>query len=188
MIDENAFGLLIGYLNIEDDEYDREREEFVVRYQAFSTLLRNRLRTQPPASVARAIVLGHAFYIELLDDDIECDLIAWLRATRVELGEHGYVTAGVLTYGSSWYGDEEPRPATVEWGSVRVGDVSGPSEPLRRALAADAASREDEDAEMPGWGSGLYLDVDAVEALGRRPKNQPTILRSGGAQFFRAGS
>jgi len=69
---------------------------------------------------------------------------------------------------------------------LKLVNASGPSEPLRRALCADAASRGDQDAA--GWGPGLYLDVDAVEALGRKPKNQPTILRSGGAEYFRAGS
>ena len=188
MIDENAFGLLIAYLSIEEDEYDGEREEFVTRSQAFNNLLRARLRGQPPSSAARAIEIGHALYVELIEGDNQCDLIAWLRTTRAELGELGYVTAGILTYGSSWYDAGEPRPAIVEFGGVRLVDASGPSEPFRRALLADAASRGDEDAGAPGWGPGLYLDVEAVEALGRKPKNQPTILRAGGAEFFRAGS
>ena len=56
------------------------------------------------------------------------------------------------------------------------------------ALLAEAATHGDEQAAVEGWGPGLYLDVEAVEALGRKPKNAPTILRAGGVEFFRAGS
>ena len=59
---------------------------------------------------------------------------------------------------------------------------------VHRALLAEAATHGDETTVSEGWGPGLYLDLEAVEALGRRPKNTPTILRSGGAEFFRAGS
>lgn len=188
MIDENAFGLFITYLSIEGDEYDGEREDFVARYRAFRALLRTRLRDQPPSDSARAIELGHAFYVELIEGDSECDLIAWLRTTRAALSESGYVTAGILTYGSSWYDDTEPHPAITDVGTAKLVNASGPSEPLRRAVCAEGACRGDEDAGTPGWGPGLYLDADAVEALGREPKNQPTILRSSGTDFFRAGS
>jgi hypothetical protein len=187
MIDENAFGLLIAYLSIEDDEYAGERQEFVSRYQEFSTLLRARLRDQPPSREAHALELGHALYIEFIEGDGEGDLIAWLRAARSELSALGYVTAGILTYGSSWYAPDALQPTITDCGAVKLVHASGPSEPLRRALVADAASRGDDEDSIPGWGPGLYLDVDAVEALARKPKNQPTILRCGGAQFFRAG-
>jgi len=188
MIDENAFGLLIVYLSIEDDEYDGEREDFVTRYKAFRDLMRARLSNQPPSDLARAIDLGHSFYVELIESDNECDLISWLRMTRAELSDSGYLTAGILTFGSSWYDAAEPHPAITDIGTARLVNASGPSEPLRRALSAEAASRGDDDAGAPGWGPGLYLDVDAVEALGRKPKNEPTIMRSGGAAYFRAGS
>jgi len=188
MIDENAFGLLIAYLNIEDDEYDGEREQFVTRYTGYSDLLRARLLAQPPSDSARAVELGHAFYVELIEGDNKCDPIAWLRTTRTELSESGYLTAGILTYGSSWYDGAESHSALCDIGTTKLVTASGPSEPLRRALCADAASRGDEITGTPGWGPGLYLDVDAVEALGRKPKNQPTILRCNGAEFFRAGA
>ena len=82
------------------------------------------------------------------------------------------------------------RPAAqfVDCGSVKLFRASRPSEPLRRSLLAEAATHGDEQEGTEGWGPGLYLDVEAVEALGRKPKNAPTILRSGGAEFFRAGS
>lgn len=188
MLDENAFGLLIAYLSLEDDEYGSEREDFVARHATFTELLRGRLRDQPPGSTARALELGHALYVEVLEDEHAADLIVWLRETRALLSEQGFATAGILTFGSSWLDADETAPHAVELGAVRLAHASGPSEPFRRALSADVAARGDEDGGTAGWGAGLYLDVTAVEALGRKPKNAPTILRSGGAEFFRAGA
>jgi hypothetical protein len=188
MIDENAFGLLVSYFSIEDDEYAGEREEFVERYATFSALVRDRLSEKPPAASAKAIDLGYAFYVELLDGVEHLDLIGWLRELRATLGERDFQTAGMLTHGSCWVDDQDPRPDIVDCGSVKLFRASRPSEPLRRALLAEAATHGDEQNGTEGWGPGLYLDLEAVEALGRRPKNTPTILRSGGAEFFRAGS
>jgi hypothetical protein len=188
MIDENAFGLLVSYFGIEDDEYSGEREQFIDRYASFAALVRDRLTEKPPGSGARAIDFGHAFYVELSDGEQHGDPIAWLRELRATLGEHGYETAGMLTHGSCWVDEAEPRPDTVDCGSVKLFRASRPSEPLRRSLLAEAATHGDDEAGVEGWGPGLYLDVEAVEALGRKPKNTPTILRSGGAEFFRAGS
>lgn len=188
MIDENAFGLLISYFNIEDDEYDGEREEFIERYATFAALVRDRLSERPPAASARAVDLGYAFYVELSDGEQAGDPIAWLRELRATLAEHGFVTAGMVTHGSSWIDEQDPRPDIVECGSVKLLRASRPSEPLRRSLLAEAATHGDEQAGSEGWGPGLYVDVEAVQALGRKPKNAPTILRSGGAEFFRAGS
>jgi hypothetical protein len=188
MIDENAFGLLIAYFSIEDDEYRGERQEFVDRYLRFEGLVRDRLSSHPPGSNARAFDLGFAFYVELSDGEQTGDPISWLRELRAGLAEHDYSTAGVLTHGSCWVDESDPRPDIVDCGSVRLVRASRPSEPLRRALLAEAATHGDETAGTEGWGPGLYLDVEAVEALGRRPKNAPTILRIGGAEFFRAGS
>jgi hypothetical protein len=188
MIDVSAFGLLIAYLNIEDDEYGGERADFVVRYGEFRSRLAERLLVEPPGAGARALELGHAFYVELADGEHERDLIAWLRGTRAVLGEAGFLTAGILAYGGSWQDDAEPYPSVTELGGATLVRASGPSEPLRRALLAEAAARGDDEADPPGWGPGLYLDVEAVDALGRKPKNQPTVLKSGGAEFFRAGS
>lgn len=188
MIDENAFGLLISYYSIEDDEYLGEREQFVERYATFTALIRERLVDEPLGEGARAIDFGFAFYIELADGQQQVDLIGWLRELRVSLAEHDFDTAGMLTHGSSWADEHDPRPDIVDCGNVKLFRASRPSEPLRRALLAEAATHSDENSGSEGWGPGLYLDVEAVEALGRRPKNTPTILRSGGAEFFRAGS
>jgi len=188
MIDENAFGLLVSYYDIEDDEYEGEREDFVERYATFTALIRDRLTEKPPGASARAIDLGYAFYIELTDGEQHGDLITWLREVRATLSEHGFATAGMLTHGSCWVDEQDPRPDIVDCGSVKLFRASRPSEPLRRSLLAEAATHGDEQAAVEGWGPGLYLDVEAVEALGRKPKNAPTILRAGGAEFFRAGS
>jgi hypothetical protein len=187
MLDENAFGLLIAYHHLEDDEYAGERADFVERYRTFAKLVRERLAAQPPAARARAVDLGHALYVELLSDDEPADLIAWLRGFRALLAEHAYQTAAFLTFGAAWV-EEAPGADVVECGSVKLLLASLPSEPLRRALLGEAATHADEDDGEEGWGPGLYLDVDAVEALGRKPKNAPTVLRAGGAAFFRAGS
>jgi hypothetical protein len=188
MIDENAFGLLISYFDIEQDEYEGEREQFIDRYATFAALVRDRLTDKPPGSSARAIDLGYAFYVELPDGEQQGDLIGWLRELRATMNEHGYATAGMLTHGSCWVDEQDPRPDIVDCGTVRLFRASRPSEPLRRSLLAEAATHGDEQTGVEGWGPGLYLDVEAVEALGRRPKNTPTILRCGGAEFFRAGS
>jgi hypothetical protein len=188
MIDENAFGLLISYFGIEDDEYEGEREAFVDRYATFTALIRDRLTEKPPAASARAIDFGYAFYVELPDGEQHGDPIAWLRDMRATLAEHDYATAAMLTHGSSWVSEQDPRPDIVDCGTLKLFRASLPSEPLRRSLLAEAATHDDEDAGVEGWGPGLYLDLEAVEALGRKPKNAPTILRAGGAQFFRAGS
>jgi hypothetical protein len=188
MIDENAFGLLVSYYSIEEDEYEAEREHFIERYAAFSALVVERLTEKPPGTATRAIDLGYAVYVELPDGEQHGDLIAWLRELRGALGERDFATAGMLTHGSCWVDEQEPRPDIVDCGSVKLVRASRPSEPLRRALLAEAATHGDEELGVEGWGPGLYLDVEAVEALGRKPKNAPTVLRSGGAEFFRAGS
>lgn len=187
MIDENAFGVLLSYYDIEDDEYRGERDEFIDRYATFSALIRDRLTESPPGTSVRAIDFGYAFYVELPDGE-QGDLIGWLKAMRATLTEHDFATAGMLSHGSCWVDPQDPRPDMVECGSVKLFRASRPSEPLRRALLAEAATHGDEEAGIEGWGPGLYLDLEAVEALGRKLKNTPTILRAGGAEFFRAGS
>lgn len=188
MIDENAFGLLISYSSLEDDEYAGEREDFVERYAAFTRIVRERLAEHPPGSGGHAVDLGHAVYLELLEEHDPQDLIGWLKAMRSALAEKSYRTAGILSFGSSWVDAEAPRSETVPVGNLTLTRVSLPSEPLRRALLAEAATYGDEETGVDGWGPGLYLDVEAVEALGRKPKNEPTVLRTSGIRFFRAGS
>jgi hypothetical protein len=188
MIDENAFGLLVSYFAVEDDEYSGERADFVARYGEFTGVVQSHLSEHAPGAAARALDLGHAIYVELLEDEEHVELIGWLRQLRGALSERAFQSAGILTFGSTWVDETAPRPDTLACGSITLCRASLPSEPLRRALRAEVETHADEEAGRPGWGPGLYLDTDAVEALGRKPKNEPTVLQCGEARFYRAGS
>jgi hypothetical protein len=132
--------------------------------------------------------LGHALYIELAEGDESESPIAWLKQARARLLEEGFATVGALCHGSRWVDEAEGAPMSTEWAGERaVLTWSAPSEPLRRALYVDAATRPDDEDDTIGWGPGLYLDTEAVEALGKKPKNEPTLLRASGAAFYRAG-
>jgi hypothetical protein len=189
MIDENAFGLLISYYSIEDDEYGLEPAEFVRRFGEFRELVLGVVRDHAPGRDVRALDLGHALYFELADGDQHGDPIAWLRQVRARLGECDFESVCVLSHGGRWIAESEPEPARAEpiGGDVLLCRASLPSEPLRRSLYADAASRLDEDSDFEGWGPGVYVDSEAVEALGRTPKNAPTPLCTAGAVFYRVG-
>ena len=188
MIDENAFGLLIAYHAIEDDEYALDREHFVVRFRRFTQLVREHLRGHSPGVAARALDLGHAVYVELGEGDQDGSLMGWLKTLRAALEELGVPTTAVLTHGSRWVREgEAPAVMTEQAGEVALTHLSTPSEPLRRALYAEAACHDDEDSGVQGWGPGLYLDTEAAEALQLRPKNDPTVLSASGASFYRVG-
>ena len=47
MIDENAFGILLSWFSIEDDEYGRERSDFAERVQQFRGLVRRAVVEDP---------------------------------------------------------------------------------------------------------------------------------------------
>jgi hypothetical protein len=70
--------------------------------------------------------------------------------------------------------------AGVEWQPVSL-----PSEPLRRALYAETATHSADENDHSGWGPGIYVDTEAIEALGRTLKNAPTPLAVAGATFYR---
>jgi hypothetical protein len=189
MIDESAFGILFSYFSVEDDEYGLERSEFVDRFQLFRNTMRAGLRELPLGQGARALDLGHAHYVEVADGDQSESPLGWAKKVRQRLTEGGFVTVVVVTHGGRWVDEADPSFFSTE----HVGDfglltLSNPSEPLRRALYADTACRPDDDCAIEGWGPGIYLDLEAVEALGIKPKNAPTIIRSGGAAFFRVGA
>ncbi len=188
MIDENAFGLLISFFTVEDEEYALERPAFVKRFTAFRSTLVECLEALPLGRAARAVHFGHAVYVEVSEGD-EDDPLGWLRQVRARLAGRELSSVGVLTHGSRWVPEEGESVKLPAWaGDVPLLHVSFPSEPLRRALYADTATRLDEDADVPGWGPGLYVDTEAVEAMGRKLRNAPTPLRAGGATFFRVGA
>jgi len=175
MIDENAFGILISHHSIEDEEYGLAESVFLERVALLRQALREHLSRQPLATSLRQLDLGHAVYLEWADGDQLVSPIGWLKELRKHLAEADFESSGVLSHGGRWLDDDD-------------GGVFGPSEPLRRALYAETACHADEDSGAEGWGSGLYLDTEAVEALGLKLKNAPTPLSSAGATFYRAGS
>lgn len=189
-VDENAFGLLISYFEVEEDEYGLSREEFVQRFEAFRLAVYDYAALTPLGASVRALDWGHGVYFEVAAGDETTDVLGWMRQLRASLGEAGFQTVGVISHGGRWVPEDEPLDPHVQLvGTAQVTAWSRPSEPLRRALYADAASRlsAEEGEEERGWGPGLYFDTEAVEALGRSPKNAPTALETAGASFFRAG-
>ncbi|MCC6213786.1 MAG: hypothetical protein IT376_02885 [Polyangiaceae bacterium] len=190
MIDENAFGLLITHHDLEDEEYASAPEAFADRVVSFRAVVHDWIADAPPAPGMTALDLGHGIYCELASDELTLDLVAWLRDLRARLAERDFESTGVVTYGGRWVDEDSGALAAERWvGTVRLLQASLPSEPLRRALAVDAASRgrdaanEDDD----GWGPGLYADADALESMGKRFKNAPTPLPCGDAVFYRLG-
>lgn len=184
LIDENAYGYLFSYLEIEDDEYSLDPEEFVARFTKFREVIHSALREQPPGASCRVIELGHAVYLEIAEGDEAVDPFSYLKRVRGLLEECEISTAAVLSHGSRWIADPQQDPATAGVG----GAAAYPSEALRRALYADTACQpgDDEDLE-PGWGAGLYVDTEAIESMGKVLKNAPTALAVAGATFYRFG-
>jgi hypothetical protein len=187
MIDENAYGLLISYFGIENDEYAFEREEFSERLEKFCGSWQACLRELPLGDSVLAIDLGHALYLEVAEDELSRDPLAWLREVRARLKASEFETAGVLSYGGRWLASENASAGTerLQIGQVLVQQVSRASEPLRHTLDADAATRAGEEESDNGWGPGLYVEDEAIEALGRKLKNAPTALEAGGVTFYR---
>lgn len=188
MLDENAFGLLLSYFWIENDEYALERDAFLERLERFRNLVLTTAVEHPLGSDTVGLDLGHALYFEVADGEYAEDPIAWLNRQRARLSEAEIPSAAVLSHGSRWVSDADGQVLQgTETGAIRLLRVGGPSEPLRRALDADAATRlEDADDEI-GWGPGLYVEVDAIDALAKKFKNAPTALRAGTGTFYRIG-
>jgi len=184
MIDEDAFGILFSYYEIEEDEYGSDdREDFVRRFEAFERLGLDAVRSLELPEGHHVVCLGHAVYAEVRDGENTPQLFARFRAAAAQLASEGFVTVAVLTHGSRWVEAGDGVALGVEGESPRVARISRPSEPLRRALFVCALAQGDDEVE--GWGPGVYADTDALESLGKTPKNAPTVLRAPGASFFR---
>lgn len=184
MFDENAFGVLVSYYDIENDEYALEPDAFAQRWQEFRAAWRECLGIWKLGQAVRGIHLGHSLYLEVADGEQSEDPIVWLKMVRARIEEKGFPTVGVVSYGGRWLEEEAPG-GSEELGGVSVQTVSLPSEPFRRALAAEAAARFDEADAPAGWGPGIFADTDAIEALGKKFKNEPTPLVLAGATFYR---
>ncbi len=189
MIDENAFGLWLGYQTIENDEYAAEPAEFVARLAAFHAAAVAWLAAERLGEGAQAVDLGHALYVEIAAGDEERDPLGWLRGWRSAVEAAGFATTAVLTHGGRWVADEgdgTDLPGVECVRDLLVHRLAHSSEPLRRALYADTATQHDPTRE--GWGPGLYVDAEAIEARGLRLKNEPTPLHVAGAVFYRLGA
>ena len=182
MIDENAYGLLIAWFDLEDVEYSVEREEFVERYCELKRAFQGCIDELELGRGVTLLDLGHAFYVEVGEGDESTDPIRWLRDVRARLSDLEFTTFSVVFHGGRWV--EEAEPAEQRTLEVRVVRASLPSEPFRKALAAEAAAHSLAD-DTPGWGPGLYVESEVIEALGRRLKNVPTPLLAAESQFYR---
>jgi hypothetical protein len=187
LTDENAFGLLVQLYDIEELEYGAESEDFAARFVQFRTLVLEHAATHPLGEGAIALELGHAVYFEIGDGDQGSDPIAWLRGLCAPLVQDGFELAAVVSHGGRWVDGDAPAPPEVLPldGGYRAVRFGYPSEPLQRALRA-AAFCHGSDGE-DGWGAGLFVDTEAVEALGKQLRNAPTPLSAGSATFYRLG-
>ena len=184
MIDEDAFGILFSYYEVEDDEYGGdERSEFVERFEAFERLALEAVQSLELPSDHHVLCLGHAVYAECPDHEDTPQLFARFRTAAARLANEGFVNVAVLAHGSRWVEEEKGAALSVSSEGPRVARLSRPSEPLRRALFVATLAQADDQVE--GWGPGVYADTEALEALGKTPKNAPTVLRAPGAEFFR---
>jgi hypothetical protein len=182
--DENAFGVLIGYHAIEDDEYSLEPAAFAARFQEFRAAVRACVAAFPLARSGLARELRHVVYLEFADGEQLEDPIGWIKTVRARLNALELASVGVLSHGGRWLAEptEAPHPSVsgIDWMPVSL-----PSEPLRRALYAETASHGADEEDANAWGPGIYVDTEAVEALGRTLKNAPTPLAVAGATFYR---
>jgi hypothetical protein len=69
LTDENAYGILFSFYDLEDAEYSLEPEEFVTRFSEFRSALLGAAAEAPLGSGAKILDLGHALYFEIGDGD-----------------------------------------------------------------------------------------------------------------------
>jgi hypothetical protein len=108
-------------------------------------------------------------------------------------------TAGPLHESGAWRvgptplsGDSNtqasPNPLVNQIGAERSPTAYGPSEPLRKVLAAEALAQPATSGNGdPSFGPGLYVDKEAIEQLGKSLKNTPTALPVLSTIFYRIG-
>src|SRR6185436_13437929 len=102
LVDENAFGILIAYFAIEDEEYALEREKFVERFSEFRAATLDFAVTLPVAERAQLFDLGHAVYIEFAQGEEREDPLAWAKAARALLTGRNFDSAVIVSHGSRW--------------------------------------------------------------------------------------
>jgi hypothetical protein len=181
VIDENAYGCLLSWFDLEDVEYTAEPAQFVERYRKLKQAFQSCLDDLPLGRGVSVLDLGHAFYVEVGEGDESTDPIRWVREVRTRLTDLDFNTFCVVCHGGRWVENLAAEPSSTE---VQVARERLPSEPLRKALAAEVAAHGHADDEA-GWGAGLYIESEVIEALGRKLKNVPTALVAGDSQFYR---
>lgn len=183
LTDQNAFGLWVGWFDAEDVEYSASADKFAPRIVVLRAAVSDYCASFPLGDRVSVLDLGTSFYFEVEDGDQTEEPIAWLRALRVFLAQGDWATFGAVTYGGRWSAAPGAEPLAFA-GMEKLGSF-GPSEPFLRAVAAQALAHDDEDAGTLGWGTGLFVDLDVLEALQRKLRNEPTTMRAGGASFVR---
>ncbi len=188
LVDENAFGIWMSWFDAEDVEYSQSADKFPPRIVVFRNAVAAFLEREKLGEGVQALDFGTAIYIEVGDGDQSADVLKWIREFRSYLQEGDWATFAVLAHGGRWVARSPEVRLPPRVGSVEVVASFGPSEPYRKVMAAEAMAHDDEETGEAGWGVGFFVDVDALEAMGRTLKNAPTALCSGGACFYRVGA
>jgi len=188
LADENAFGIWVSWFDAEEVEYAQSADKFPPRIVVFRSAVADFLEREPLGDGVRALDWGTAVYVEVGDGDQTTDLLAWVRRFRGYLQEGGWETFAVVAHGGCWVAKKPESRMLERVGNVYVLASFGPSEPYRKVMAADVLAHDDDDSGEPGWGVGLFVDVDALDAMGRKLKNAPTPMWASGARFYRLGS
>lgn len=190
MNDENAFGVLVAHYDLENIEYALETSVFLEYLGRFAAVIDAALEQRPLAVNLRQVELGHGRFLEFAEGDQAESPITWIREMRQRLVEADLPNVCLLTAGGRWLRDPEPNE-DVEAEGPLTRMTYGPSEPLRKALAAEALAQPTAavgDASETGWGPGLYVDQEVIERLGKSLKNAPTALPVLSTVFYRIGN
>ena len=187
LVDENAYGIWVNWYDAEDVEYSGSAHKFVPRIVVFRSAVRSYVERERLGCGVLLLDFGTAVYLEVIQGEEAPGLLRWVRGLREYLLEGDWRTFAVVSFGGRWLTQDPAAALPERIGDIRVMSV-GPSEPLRRVIAADAMAHEDENTGEPGWGAGLFLDEDALEPLGLSLKNAPTAMCIGGWRFYRVGA
>jgi hypothetical protein len=188
LADENAYGIWLSWFDAEDVEYAQSADKFPPRIMVFRSAVRDYLERESLGQGVQAIDFGTAVYVEVGDGDESVDIFKWVRGLRDYLREGGWETFAVVAHGGRWVARKPEANLPSRVGNVNVIASFGPSEPVRKVMAAEAMAHDDEESGEKGWGMGLFVDADALEAMNRKLKNAPTALCTSGACFFRVGA
>jgi hypothetical protein len=185
-MDENAFGILLAHYDLESIEYSLDESAFVEYLGRFSVIVEQRLQASPLAKGYRSIDLGHARYFEFAEGDQLENPIAWIRELRKAFNSADLPNVCLLSAGGRWV--TENAEAALDSSDAPID--YGPSEPLRKVLAAEVSSQPNTAVgdQETGWGPGLYVEKDAIEQLGLQLKNAPTALPVLSSIFYRIGA